>query len=180
MAAACVSPETSVLLDQAKHAHMRSNLRAAAEAYRQVLLVAPAHPAALLGLSLIARQAGQPESALRLALNAVAASPLSALVWSNLGDIQLASQLAGPLTSPEENPRFGPLPLDHAQSSFHRALAIDPHLSAAHFGLGNVHAQRDDYAAALTHFRCAAALAPKRADLAFALAFTHGDRKSVV
>jgi tetratricopeptide (TPR) repeat protein len=157
-----VPPDISLLLTQAKQAHTRGHLRPAAEFYRQILFAAPANPAALLGLSFIARQTNQPESALHLALATVAVSPRSAIAWSNLGDIQLVLALTKPAC------------LNHAQASFTRALTLDSTFSSAHFGLGNVHAQREDFAAALPCFHRAADLDSSRAELAFALAFAYG------
>jgi tetratricopeptide (TPR) repeat protein len=160
------------LLAEARTAHGNGDLRAAAEAYRRVLLLAPIHAAAFLGLSLIARQTNQVEAALRLARASVAANPRIALAWSNLGDLLLASTVR----------RFGmhdptqrkSAQLNLAQKAYSCALALDGGLHVAHFGLGNVHAQCDNFAVALPCFQRAAELAPSRAEMAFACAFAHG------
>ncbi|HTJ29608.1 MAG TPA: tetratricopeptide repeat protein, partial [Acidobacteriaceae bacterium] len=164
----------------ARAAHGRGDLREAAEQYRRVLFVSPAHAAALLGLSLIARQSSQFEPALHMAQAAVAASPLSALAWSNLGDILLAGLLSLPGKQDEKSEEApgkqanAAALLKSAERAFERALTLDAQLHAAHLGLGNAVAQREDYAAALQHFSHAAELAPDRAEIQFALAFAHG------
>jgi tetratricopeptide (TPR) repeat protein len=166
----------SELLAKAREAHTRGHLREAAEAYRTVLFAAPAHPAALLGLSLIARQTSQPQAALRMAHAAVAAGSRSAPAWSNLGDILLACVQDESIILPKSDIRSPAQNATRAAAlnAFKRALALDPSLHAAHFGLGNLAAQQDNFATALTHFAHAAKLAPHRADLAFALAYASG------
>jgi tetratricopeptide (TPR) repeat protein len=170
MAASSLAPSTGahdahLALVHARELHAQGNLRQAAEAYRQALLAVPfavpdnppANPAALLGLSLIARQTAQPLPALHMAQAALAANPRSALTWSAFGDALLALGHHAP-----------------AQSAFTRALALDPNLYAAHFGLGNTLAHQDKYPEALTHFTRAAEIAPRSPECHFAQAFALG------
>lgn len=171
-------------LEAARQAHGRGDLRGAAEGYRRVLFAAPRQPAALLGLSLIARQSSQFEPALRMAQAALAASPRSAIAWSNLGDILLARAMsptggravwAEGMGGAAVAGRASQAALAAAaRRAFERALTLDPALHAAHLGLGNAAAQREEYATALGHFTRAAELAPERAEILFALAFTQG------
>ena len=189
---------------RARAAHTEGDLRTAAEEYRRVLFTAPAQSTALLGLSLIARQTGQFGAALHMAQAAVTASPRMAVAWSNLGDILLARAQSlstalgrtGSRThgreethendneetygSASQSRKLKPR-IDEPRSlaatawrAFERALVLDPTLHAAHLGLGNAAAQREDYVAALGHFTRAADLAPGRAAIHFALAFSYG------
>src|ERR1700677_3843700 len=77
-------------LESARHHHASGQLLQAAQAYRQTLQSNPKSQAALLGLSLIARQSNQLQPALQMALAALAGKPesasSSALAWANLGD----------------------------------------------------------------------------------------------
>jgi tetratricopeptide (TPR) repeat protein len=148
-------------LRQARHHHSRGQLLHAAESYRQALQSSPSSPEALLGLSLIARQSGQLKPALSMAIAALAVSPVSgqnsAFAWANYGDILLALHHTS-----------------HAEAAYRRAIALQPDLTAAHFGLGNILALQDNYPAALASFQTAVRLAPSIAQSHFALAFAHG------
>jgi tetratricopeptide (TPR) repeat protein len=166
MATSSLAPPTGLqqahlALVHARELHAQGNLRQAAEAYRRSLFAIPANPpanpAALLGLSLIARQTAQPLPALHMAQAALAANPRSALTWSAFGDALLALGHHAP-----------------AQSAFTRALALDPGLYAAYFGLGNTLAHQDNYPEALTHFTRAAELAPHSPECHFARGFSLG------
>ena len=157
--------QAHLALVHARELHAQGNLRQAAEAYRQALFAVPfavhanpiANPGALLGLSLIARQTAQPLPALHMAQAALAANPRSALTWSTFGDALFALGHHSP-----------------AQCAFTRALALDPNLHAAHFGLGNTLAHQDKYPEALTHFTQASELAPHSPECHFAQAFVLG------
>jgi tetratricopeptide (TPR) repeat protein len=164
MSAAVLTPTPSSL-ESARHHHAQGQLLQAAQAYRQTLQSDPQSQSAFLGLSLIARQSNQLQPALHMAQAALAAkseSPTSsALAWSNLGDILTALRH-----------------LPQAESIFRHALSLDPNLAAAHYGLGNTFALRDDFAAALLSFQAAADLAIQLAaqlapipDFHFAMAF---------
>jgi tetratricopeptide (TPR) repeat protein len=137
------------------------HLLPAAQAYRRTLLTDPQNPAALLGLSLIARQSGQLQPALHMAQAALAAQQDSehgsALAWANFGDIVLALGQIEP-----------------AETAFRRALRLDPATAAAHSGLGNTLALRENFEAALASYQAAVRLSPHLAEAHFALAFTLG------
>jgi tetratricopeptide (TPR) repeat protein len=145
------------LLEEARHHHAQGNLLQAAESYRQTLQSDPNSHHALLGLSLIARQSNQLEPALHMAEAALAAAPQSALTWANLGDA---------LNALHQVPS--------AKAAFHQALALQPSLAAAHYGLGNALAIEDNFAAALNHFSFAARQTPTSPECHFAQAFAHG------
>jgi len=147
----------SSTLDRARQNHAQGNLLQAAESYRQTLQSDPHSPQALLGLSLIARQSNQLEPALRMAEAALAAAPQSALSWANLGDALNA------LHQPSS-----------AKAAFHQALALQPLLAAARYGLGNTLALEDNFAAALNHFSFAARQTPTSPECHFAQAFAYG------
>ena len=151
----------AISLQQARHYHARGNLLQAAESYRQTMQCSPSSPEALLGLSLIARQSGQLKAALHMAIAALAASPVAgqnaALAWANYGDILISLHHTR-----------------HAETAFRRAIALQPNLTAAHFGLGNAFALQDNFSAAVACFQTAVQLAPSIAQSHFALAFAHG------
>ena len=153
--------DAHLALARARELHAQGRLRQAAEAYRQTLFTVPGNaspnPAALLGLSLIARQTAQPLPALHMAQAALAANPGSAISWSAFGDALLALGHHTP-----------------AQSAFARALALDPDLYAAYFGLGNALAHQERYDLALIRFTRAAELAPHSPECHFAQAFALG------
>ena len=156
MSAAALIPSSSSL-EEARYHHAGGHLLLAAEAYRETLQSNPQSQAALLGLSLIARQSNQLQPALNMAQAALASGPANALAWANLGDILTA---------------LGQLP--QAESIFRYALKLDPTIPAAHYGLGNTLALRDNFLAALNSFQTAAQLAPNIPEFHFAQAFSHG------
>jgi len=161
MSAAVLAP-TPTPLESARHLHVLGDLLQAAQAYRETLQSHPHSQAALLGLSLIARQSNQLQPALNMAQAALAASPSNALAWANLGDI---------LTALHQTQQAEPI--------FRYALKLDPTLAAAHYGLGNALALRDNFTAAnftavLLSFQTAAQLAPNIPEFHFAQAFAHG------
>jgi tetratricopeptide (TPR) repeat protein len=154
-AAALIAAPTT--LETARRHHAQGNLLHAAQAYREILLNDPRSQAALLGLSLIARQSNQQQAALRMAHAALAAGPDFALAWANLADILAAFHQPA-----------------RAEPIFRHALRLDPGLAAAHYGLGNCLALREDFAAALQSFQSAAQLAPSVPEFHFALGFAQG------
>jgi tetratricopeptide (TPR) repeat protein len=156
MSAAVLAP-TPAPLESARHHHAHGDLLQAAQAYRETLQSHPQSQAALLGLSLLARQSSQLQPAFNMAQAAVAADPSSALAWANLGDTLAAlGQTA------------------QAEPIFRHALQLDPNVAAAHYGLGNCLALRNDYPAALLSFLAAAQLGPNIPEFHFAQAFAHG------
>ena len=144
-------------LESACHHHAKGNLLQAAQAYRQSLQSNPKSQAALLGLSLIARQSGQLKPALHMAQAALAADQFNALAWANLGDTLAALRQ-----------------ITQAEPVFRHALKLDPAIAAAHYGLGNALALRDQFAEGLPSFQTAAQLNPNIAEFHFAQAFAHG------
>jgi tetratricopeptide (TPR) repeat protein len=155
MSNATLSPPD--FLETARTHHAQNRLLEAANAYRQTLESDPQSQAALLGLSLIARQSNQLQPALRMAQAALAAGPQNALAWANYGDLLLAAR-----------------DLPNAQSAYRRALAIDPAVAPARYGLGNTYALQEDYPTAYPHFEAAAKLNPAIPEFHFAQAFAHG------
>ncbi|WP_263350789.1 tetratricopeptide repeat protein [Acidicapsa acidisoli] len=146
----------SLHLETARHHHAHGQLLQAAEAYRRALATDPHSQAALLALSLIARQSRQLPSAIKMAQAALAAGPNSAIAWANYGDL-----LAAVCQPPQ------------AQTAYRRAIALDASVAAAHFGLGNLLALQEDFPAALTSFQTASNIAPNIAEIHFARGFAH-------
>jgi tetratricopeptide (TPR) repeat protein len=142
-------PASPAALEEARRHHAQGHLLQAAESYRQTLQSDPSSPQALLGLSLIARQSNQLEPALRMAE--------AALAWANFGDVLNALHQIQP-----------------AKAAFRQALALQPTLAAARYGLGNALALEDNFAGALEHFNCAAEQIPTSPECHFARAFAHG------
>jgi tetratricopeptide (TPR) repeat protein len=159
MSAASLFTAPPVLSDARAH-HAQGELVAAAQGYREVLEDAPESREALLGLSLIARQSRQAVPALRMAEAALAVSHErdlnSALAWANYGDCVL------------------PFDLQAAEAAYRQAIWIERDLAAAHYGLGNILALREDYAAALESYKRALPAAPRIAEFHFAAAFALG------
>jgi len=155
MSSAALIP-ASAALEEARHHHVLGNLLGAAEAYRLALDSDPQSQIALLGLSLIARQSNQLQPALRMAQAALFAGRDSALAWANYGDVR---STLGQTTE--------------AEAAFRRAIAIDSTTTAAHCGLGNLLAAREDFGAALASFQAAVKLAPNRPESQFAMAFSN-------
>jgi tetratricopeptide (TPR) repeat protein len=156
MSAAVLAP-TPTPLESARHHHAQGDLLQAAKAYRETLQSNPQSQAALLGLSLLARQSNQLQPALHMAQAALAASSSSAVAWANLGDTLAALHQTIP-----------------AEPIFRHALKLDPNVAAAHYGLGNCLALRNDYPAALLSFLAAAQLVPSIPEFHFAQAFAQG------
>ena len=156
MSAAVLAP-TPTPLESARHHHAHGDLLRAAKAYREALQSHPQSQAALLGLSLLARQSNQFQPALHMAQAALAAGSSSAVAWANLGDTLAALGQT-----------------NQADPIFRNALQLDPSIAAAHYGLGNCLALRNDYPAALLSFQTAAQLTPNIPEFHFAQAFAHG------
>lgn len=155
MSSATLIP-VSAALEEARHHHVQGNLLEAAEAYRHALDCDPRSQIALLGLSLIARQSNQLQPALRMAEAALLAGRDSALAWANFGDV---------LSALAQIPK--------AEAAFRHAIALDSTITAAHYGLGNLLAVREDFRAALSSFQASVKLAPNISDSQFAQAFAH-------
>jgi tetratricopeptide (TPR) repeat protein len=144
-------------LEQARRHHAHGQLLQAANGYGRTLATDPHSQAALLGLSLIARQSNQLRPAIQMAEAALAAGSTSAHAWANYGDL---------LAAINQIPR--------AQAAFRNAISLDPSTAAAHYGLGNTLALQDDFAAALSSFETAIHIAPNLPDLHFAKGFALG------
>jgi tetratricopeptide (TPR) repeat protein len=157
--------DTPASLNEARQHHAQGDLLQAAEAYRQSLAAAPRSHQALLGLSLIGRQSNQLRPALHMAQAALAAHPGSALAWANLGDVLIAQSH----TSHDATHNAA-----DAKAAFRQALALQPDLAAAHYGLGNTLALEDNFTAALSHFTSAVQQCPASSECRFAQAFAHG------
>jgi len=195
------SPDAAAPLREARRHHLAGHLLQAAECYRQALAAEPNCTPALLGLSLIARHSGQLLPALHMAQAAVSGAPHSALAHCALAH---GYQALRALTQAEAHFREAirlnpaeisallglaellvatscghPERLAAACDFFYRVLALKPNLPAAFFGLGNILALQEDYAAALASFQRALELQSQSAAEAnqchhhFAIAYAH-------
>jgi len=166
----------SATLHSARGFHTSGHLLEAAAFYRQAFDEDPCSLAAVLGLSLIARQSGQLLPSLHMAQAAVAIDPLNALAHCTLAHGYLAlhelalaeshfreslrlnhSELPSLLGLAElltATSRLNPERLATAKDLFHRVLVLRPTVAAAHFGMGNILALEENYTAALASFEC--------------------------
>ncbi len=137
---------TAELAEGVRH-HQAGLRKEAAACYRRVLADAPSHPDALHLLGLIALSEGDPEGAIRLIGEAVAALPQFAGAHSSLGN---ALREAGRHAE--------------AEHSYRRALAIDANCAPAYNNLGLLLCEKGDFAAAAESCNRAVALAPHLAE----------------
>lgn len=207
MAATVLSPLSESPLAAAFALLGRGDLRGAAEAYRGVLGLdltgleteaplpaqsAAERQAALLGLSLVARQSGQCVAALRLAQAALEANATAPAAWANYASLlQANGQNAAAQTAflralalPSAD-RGAYLPAliglgelltvtgrtGEAIECFREALGIRPGLAAAHYGLGNALAIAERFAEALDAFEACLATKPEHPESHFAAGF---------
>ncbi len=175
-------------LERAARLHAAGQLVQAAEAYREAMAEGTDCVSALLGLSLIARQAGQLPAAVALAGKAVSASPSSAAAWGQLGHALFARGQM-PQADAAYRRAIALSPADargwvslgefltatkRAQEGgrcFEHALKIDPKSAPAHYGMGNGFALREDFHAAMQWFERALELNPGHPESHFAVAF---------
>ena len=123
--------------------HQAGRLAEAEQLYRQILAVAPQHPAALHMLGVIAHQRGRSDLAVGLLRQASALSPHDPGVHSNLGE---AYRTLGQG--------------DDAIAEFRRALQLQPHHAACHFNLGNALTEQGRLDEAIVAFQAALTLQP--------------------
>ena len=128
--------------------HHRSGRLGEAEAlYRQIIAVEPQHADALHLLGVLANQTGHHQAAARLIDRAIALNDDAARYHNSLGDA-----LRGMKRESE------------AKQSYRRAIDRDPALAIAHYGLGALEYDHNDFADAAERFRAAISLAPDFAD----------------
>ncbi|WP_263355783.1 tetratricopeptide repeat protein [Acidicapsa ligni] len=199
MSAAAIMPPQSPLVKAQVH-HVQGDLLKAAESYRQILTIDSQNQPALLGLSLIARQSGQLQPALRLAQAALIIDPASAIAWTHIGHTLFAlRRLSRAEAAFRHALQLNPADLSaliglaelftitkrptEALSHFQKALNQRPNLAAAHYGLGNLHALAEDYSTALASFQQSLTISPEHPESHFATAFAHaklGDQTRAV
>ncbi len=156
--------------------------------YQSVLARNPCHPAALIGMSLVALASHQPEAAVTMAQAGVATAPLLPAAWVALGQ---ALKAAGQLDQAEQAYREalrcdGMDPLAHlglgelmlatrrpaeAVEEFALALRRQPGMVSAIMGLGNALALQGRNDAALLRYEQALALHPGLAEAEFAAGY---------
>lgn len=73
-----------------------------------------------------------------------------ALLHTAVGDLELVAAM-----------KFGRTHLDAAEAAFERAVALDPTNGTHHVGLGNVHASRGEWPAAISEYERALELSPR-------------------
>ncbi len=158
--------DTTALLQEALGLHKQNKLEAARERYRRVLDIAPDHFDALHLLGVVARQLGDPESAVGLIERALQVRPQSAAAHCNLGaalhdlgrlDDTLASYDRAIALKPDYvlaicnrgNTLRALGRLEEAARSYEAALAVDPTYPEAHCHLAILLQDAGQAAAAL-------------------------------
>jgi len=171
---------------------LNGHLIEVAQGYQQVLARNPQHPAALVGMSLVALASRQTEAAVKMARAAVAvappATPLQGTAWVTLGQ---ALKAAGQREEAEEAYKqaisldgmnvlarmgLGELKLagdrpEEAAREFELALRRQPALVAAHMGMGNALAVTGRNEEALARYEQALKLRPRLPEAEFASGF---------
>jgi tetratricopeptide (TPR) repeat protein len=159
-----------------------------ARGYQRVLAADPAHPQALMGMSLVALASGQHEAAVEMARAAVAAAPGHCVAWVTLGQALKAAgrcdeaecaygraiQLDG--TNALARMGLGELKLaagqaDDAVREYELALHRQPGLAPAHLGLGNALACLGRNEDALARYEHCLALKPRLPEAEFAAGY---------
>jgi tetratricopeptide (TPR) repeat protein len=141
------------LMAQAEAHANRGELDEAEAIYRRVLLLAPRYPAALHGLSRVARRQGNTELAIRSVKRALATAECVP---------ERRCDLAAALVDAARH--------DEAAESYLRAIELDPRLYRAHFELGSMLQGLGRHEEALARFQQAAAIEPENTAPALACA----------
>jgi Flp pilus assembly protein TadD len=145
--------DPSTLLDQARAAHMRGDLAAAAEGYARVLTLDPSAAKAVAGQGIIALQTGKTELAIERLTAAAGLDPADAGILNNLGNANLAAGR-----------------LEAAESAFDRAVTTDPALIDARYNRAVARQRLRRTAAAEADYRAVLDAEPGRVDAAVNLA----------
>jgi tetratricopeptide (TPR) repeat protein len=156
--------------------------------YQQVLAENPNHPAALIGMCLVALTSGQSDAAVKLAGVAVTVAPKMGPAWVTLGQ---ALKAAGRCDDAEEAYRqaisldgmdplarmgLGELKIateqpEEAVKQYELALRKNPVLVTAHLGLGHALACMGRFEEALDRYTQTLSLRPRLAEAEFAAGF---------
>ena len=169
-------------------ADLSGRLTEIAHAYQCVLENNPTHPAALVGMCLVALASHQNDAAVQMASAAAAVAPEFVAAWVALGQALKAAEQyeeaetaylrAIRLDGTNTLPRLGLGELktasgrpDEALSEFELALKRRPALIAAHLGLGNALALLGRNQEALARYEAALALRPRLPEGEFAAGF---------
>ena len=123
--------------------HQEGMLQQAEQLYRQVLMHEPENVYAMNLLGVVARQAGQNDSAVGWFHKALAIKPDFAEAYNNLGNAFMELK-----------------DLEAAAENFRKALAINPDLAVVHNNLGNVLHAQGHLPEAIACYRRALALKP--------------------
>jgi tetratricopeptide (TPR) repeat protein len=142
----------SDLFAQAVQHHQAGRLDKAAELYRRVLTLEPAHADCLHLFGMAAFQAGHAEAALQLLRQAVAVKTDYFEAFANLG-----------------NMLFGMGRLEEAATCYRKATSLQAGFALAHFNLANTLQAQGKLEDAIASFSQAIALDPSHADAHFNL-----------
>jgi radical SAM protein with 4Fe4S-binding SPASM domain len=118
--------------------HQAGRLQDAADAYEQVLALAPDNPDANHLLGVVAHQAGQSTLAVELITKAIIGKSDDAAYHSNLGNAQRATSDTGA-----------------AETSYKRALELTPNDFEVHNNLGNLYSDQEQLEAAVSSYETA-------------------------
>ena len=144
--AARAAAAPNVLFAAALAAHQRDELQAAADGYRRILALDPAHADSLHLLGVTHLQRGELQEAERWIRAALERNPAAAPYWNNLGEaLRLQRRL------------------NEAKPCLDRAIELAPRYADAHNNRGNVYSEEGDYAGAVRCYEEAVAIAPKLA-----------------
>ena len=156
--------------------------------YQRVLAADPAHPQALMGMSLVALASGQQDAAVEMAQAAVAAAPGHCVPWVTLGQALKAAGRRGEAegaygcairidgTNALARMGLGELKLAAGQAEdavreYELALRRQPGLVSAHLGLGNALACLGRNEDALARYEQCLVLKPRLAEAEFAAGY---------
>src|SRR5579872_2420551 len=109
------------VIAQATALHERGAIAEARRLYESVLAAEPDNAEALHGFGVLLLQAGKPEKALQL---------MQAAAEQNIGSAVMVCDLATALNAAGKT--------GAAMAAYERALALEPNLAEAHYGLGAI------------------------------------------
>lgn len=167
---------------------IQTNLQSLAAECQRALAVQPSHPAALIGMALVALASRQTEAAVRMAEAAATAAPGLGATWVVLGQAYKTASR----TEAAEAAYCAALRLDGMNALAHMGLAElrlamgqpeaalaeydlalrrQPAMAAAHVGMGHALACTGRNQEALEHYELALHFAPRTAEAEFAAGF---------